>query len=104
MSSHQLPPDLGGFNLWEWAGAIFGTIVSLIYTKPRSRRELVTRAAVSLGAGGTFGFVVSMVLNWPDTVRHAFAAGAGLAFFSYAAIEVVYRVLKGVDKWPPGKG
>lgn len=99
MAGH-LPPDLGGFNLWEWAGAAFGAIVSLIYTKPTTRRELVTRIIVSLGFGGTFGFAVSALFGWPDTARHAFAAAAGLAFFSYAVIEVVHRVLKSIDKWP----
>lgn len=96
----NLPPDFNGFNPWEWLGAGVGTLVSMIYAKPLTRTDFISRVVVSLLFGGTFGFMVGQTFGWPDTARHAVAAGAAMAFFSYAAIGVVFRVLKGIDKWP----
>lgn len=98
MASHHLPPD--GFNMWDWAGAVIGTVISIAYLKPKTRTEFIGRVIVSFLFGGAFGFVVGATLGWPETARHAFAGGAGMAFFSYAAIGVVYRVLQGIDKLP----
>lgn len=98
MASQHLPPD---FNLWEWVGAIVGMVISLSYTAPKTKPEFWGRVVVSVLFGGTFGFVVGDSLGWPDTARHDFAGGAGMAFFSYAAIGVVYRVLKGINKLKP---
>lgn len=99
--SNLPPPDFNGFNFWEWLGAAGGTLVSIIYARPTSRVDFISRVVVSLLFGGTFGFIVGQSLGWPETARHAVASGAAMAFFSYAAIGVVFRVLKGVDKWPP---
>ena len=98
MASHHLPPD--GFNMWEWFGAIIGTVISIAYVKPKTRTEFIGRVVVSVLVGGTFGFVVGIWGGWPETARHSFAGGAAAAFFSYAAIGVVYRVLQGIDKFP----
>jgi hypothetical protein len=97
MASHHLPPD---FNLWEWVGAVAGTIISLTYSSPKTRADFIARLVVSVLVGGIFGFIVGDTVGWPDTARHDFAAGAGMAFFSYAAIGVAARTLKNW-KLPP---
>ena len=104
MASHPLPPDLGGFNPWDWAGAAFGAAISLIYSKPTTKREFVTRIAVAVGVGGTFAFALAALLGWPDTARNAFAAGAGLAFFSYAVIEAGFRIIRSFEVKKAEKG
>lgn len=97
----DLPPDW--FSLWEWAGAAAGTVISITYLRPASRADFIGRVVVSVLFGGAFGFMTGDLLGWPDTARHDFAGGTFMSFFSYAAIGVVFRVLKGIDKWPPGK-
>lgn len=97
MASHHLPPD---FNLWEWVGAVAGTVISLTYSSPKTRAEFIARLVVSLLVGGIFGFIVGDTAGWPDSARHDFAGGAGMAFFSYAAIGVGTRALKSI-KLPP---
>lgn len=104
MASHHLPPDLGGFNLWDWAGATFGAIISLVYSRPTTRREFVARILVAVGVGGTFAFALAALLGWPDTARNAFAAGAGLAFFSYAVIEAGFRIIRSFEVKKADKG
>jgi hypothetical protein len=97
MASGIPPPD---FNLWEWIGAVAGTVISLTYSGPKTRTEFFTRLVVSLLVGGIFGFTVGDTVGWPDTARHDFAGGAGMAFFSYAAIGVATRAVKSF-KLPP---
>lgn len=97
------PPDLGGFNLWEWVGGFAGGIVSLAYDKPATKLDFATRLIVSVVMGGTFGFMVGQYQGWPNGARYAFAGGAAVAIFSYALIGVGYRVLKGVTSLPKTK-
>lgn len=86
--------------MWEWVGAIAGTVISLTYSSPRTRAEFIARLVVSVMVGGIFGFIVGDTAGWPDSARHDFAGGAGMAFFSYAAIGVASRAVKGL-KLPP---
>ena len=92
MTEH-IPPD---FNMWDWLGAWVGTVISLFYDKPATRSDFLTRCVVSVLSGGTFGFVVLLIIGWPITARNSFAAGAAMAFFSYAMIGLGYRLIKSI--------
>lgn len=103
MASHQLPPDLGGFNPMDWIGAFGGAVISMVYSRPKTRGEALTRVLVSIAIGGVFGFLIPSTFGWPETAKHALAGGFAMAFFSFPFIGAAYRAIKKIDKLPPGK-
>jgi len=94
------PPDFGGLNPWDWAGAVLGTLASLLYSKPKTRSEFLTRLAVSFIVGGLCGFAIGELMGWPDTARHALLGGGIASFFAYALIGFGARMLEKADKLP----
>ncbi len=75
-------------------GSVCGTVLALIFSPPKSRREFKRRASFSVIAGVIMSPAVRIFIDLPLDTETLIATAAGTAFISWSAAGVFTRIVK----------
>lgn len=94
-------PSLAAVLIARVAGAFSGAFLALVFIQPRTLREFVSRAVISVVSGLIFTHPIRVYLGWGQDIESVLAAATIAGFASWFVMGLIVRRTAKADPGEP---